>query len=76
MNLNSNEIDKYLDAAIGSRIEGINDALDAAIEIHEQINPAGDAERLEGIAGCGAMGAVIEYREAIKRLKQKLNGEL
>lgn len=34
--------------------------------LHEQINPASDEERLNGVPGAGAMGAVIEYRDLIR----------
>lgn len=36
--------------------------------LHENINPASDDERLAGHPGAGAMGAVIEYRDAIREL--------
>ena len=34
--------------------------------MHEQISPASDEERIRGIPGAGAMGAIIEYRDAIR----------
>lgn len=34
--------------------------------LHEQVNPASDQERHNGDPGAGAMGAVIEYRDAIR----------
>ena len=34
--------------------------------LHESINPASDGERLNGHPGAGAIGAVIEYRDAIR----------
>lgn len=34
--------------------------------LHESVNPASDAERLDKSPGAGAMGAVIEYRELIR----------
>jgi len=37
--------------------------------LHENINPASDAERLRGDPGAGAMGAIIEYRDAIRSMK-------
>jgi hypothetical protein len=43
-------------------------ALERAAQLHEQINPASDAERHNGDPGAGAMGAVIEYRDAIRAM--------
>lgn len=34
--------------------------------LHENVNPASDEERLNNVPGAGAMGAVIEYRDAIR----------
>lgn len=42
-------------------------ATERAGNLHEQINPASDEERLKEIPGAGAMGAVIEYRDAIRK---------
>lgn len=36
--------------------------------LHENINTASDDERFHGHPGAGAMGAVIEYRDAIRKL--------
>jgi len=47
----------------------IDIALEEAAQLHQQINPASDQERLDGDPGAGAMGAVIEYRDAIRALK-------
>ena len=44
------------------------DAKEQAASLHESINPASDEERASGVPGCGAMAAVIEYRDAIRRL--------
>lgn len=44
---------------------------EAAGMLHENINPASDNERLHGDPGAGAMGAVIEYRDAIRALPTK-----
>jgi hypothetical protein len=41
-------------------------ATERAGRLHEQINPASDDERLANVPGAGAMGAVIEYRDAIR----------
>ena len=37
-------------------------------DLHPNIDPASDAERLRGAPGAGAMGAVIDYRDAIRAL--------
>jgi len=37
-------------------------------QLHEQINPASDDERHHKVPGAGAMGAVIEYRDAIRNV--------
>lgn len=44
-------------------------ALDDAAALHESVNPASDDERGHGVPGAGAMGAVIEYRDKIRALK-------
>ena len=46
---------------------GFRDATARASDLHEQINSASDAERLENTPGAGAMGAVIEYRDKIRK---------
>lgn len=43
-------------------------AVEECARLHENINPASDDERLRGAPGAGAMGAVIEYRDAIRAL--------
>ena len=35
--------------------------------LHEQVNPASDDERLKDIPGAGAMGAIIGYRDTIRK---------
>jgi hypothetical protein len=45
---------------------GFNAATERAASLHESINPASDAERLNNAPGAGAMGAVIEYRDHIR----------
>lgn len=45
---------------------GFADATKRAAELHEEIDSASDAERLEKVPGAGAMGAVIEYRDKIR----------
>lgn len=42
-------------------------ATEKAASLHENINPASDEERTNKAPGCGAMGAVIEYRDAIRK---------
>jgi len=46
-----------------------NNALEKAAMLHQDINPASDEERRNGDPGAGAMGAVIEYRDKIRKLK-------
>ena len=45
-------------------------ALEDAALLHENINPASNDERLNNVPGAGAMGAVIEYRDAIRALAE------
>lgn len=45
--------------------EAIEAERERCARLHESINPASDAERLNGDPGAGAMGAVIEYRDKI-----------
>ncbi len=45
-------------------ILGVEDAA----ALFESVNPASDDERLHGIPGAGAMGAVLEYRDKIREL--------
>lgn len=49
--------------------EAEREALEKCARLHESINPASDDERIKGHPGAGAMGAVIEYRDAIRALK-------
>jgi hypothetical protein len=42
-----------------------------AAELFEQVNPASDVERINGDPGAGAMGAVIEYRDLIRKEAEK-----
>ena len=35
--------------------------------LYENVNPASDEERLRGSPGAGAMGAVIEFRDLIRK---------
>jgi hypothetical protein len=47
--------------------KGYQDATKRAGNLHEQIDNTSDAERLEGAPGAGAMGAVISYRDEIRK---------
>lgn len=47
-----------------------NETIELAAQLHESINPASDDERQSSTPGAGAMGAVIEYRDKIRELKQ------
>lgn len=47
--------------------QGYRDATARAADLHEQIDSASDAERLDRVRGAGAMGAVIEYRDKIRQ---------
>ena len=50
---------------------GIAEAIEAEREacaaLHESVNPASDQERHDKSPGAGAMGAVIEYRDLIRK---------
>jgi hypothetical protein len=48
-------------------VAGYASATQRAADLHEQIDSASDAERLEKLPGAGAMGAVIEYRDKIRQ---------
>lgn len=50
----------------GAFSEGFRIATERAADLHEQVDPASNAERLENLPGAGAMGAVIEYRDKIR----------
>ena len=57
-------------AELEAERDGIRDkALEEAAALHESISPASDDERLHSAPGAGAMGAIIEYRDAIRALK-------
>lgn len=42
-------------------------ATERAARLHESVNPASDDERLNKVPGAAAMGAVIEYRDLIRK---------
>jgi hypothetical protein len=45
---------------------GFQAATIRAAELHEQIDSASDAERIDNLPGAGAMGAIVEYRDRIR----------
>lgn len=47
--------------------EGFTAATRLAGDLHESVDPASDEERLNHAPGAGAMGAVIEYRDLIRK---------
>jgi hypothetical protein len=52
-----------------SFLVGWNAAIARAAAEHENIDPASGSERVRGAPGADAMGAVIEYRDAIRSLQ-------
>lgn len=58
---------QYLEGQLwAAYCKGFADATARAGNLHEQIDPASNAERVDGLPGAGAMGAVIEYRDKIR----------
>jgi hypothetical protein len=51
----------------GAFMAGFNAATERAAALHESVNPASDDERLNKVPGAGAMGAVIQYRDLIRK---------
>jgi len=51
-------------------MHGYTAALRDAAALHESINSSSDQERFNGDPGAGAMGAIIEYRDAIRRITE------
>ena len=49
-------------------LHGYRMAVERAAMLHEDINPASDEERHHSVPGAGAMGAVISYRDEIRKL--------
>jgi hypothetical protein len=47
-------------------LAGFQAATERAAILHESVDPASDAERLNGAPGAGAMGAVVQYRDMIR----------
>lgn len=61
------EHSKHRDGSMWAAFEhGWRMATDRAAALHESVNPASDDERASSTPGAGAMGAVIEYRDAIR----------
>lgn len=50
---------------------GYLEGLRAAAREFENVSPASDEERMRGDPGAGAMGAVLEYRDRIRKLKPR-----
>jgi hypothetical protein len=48
-------------------LQGWLQATERAAALHESVDPASDAERQNKVPGAGAMGAVIEYRDLIRK---------
>ena len=52
---------EHLEGALwGMFVAGFCAATQRAADLHEQVDSASDAERLDNIPGAGAMGAIIE----------------
>ena len=59
---------EHVDGSLWAAFEaGFRAATEWAANLHEQVNSASNAERLNGTPGAGAMGAVIEYRDKIRQ---------
>ena len=59
---------EYLEGSLWAMFDnGFRAATQRAADLHEQVDSASDAERLDKIPGAGAMGAVIEYRDKIRQ---------
>jgi hypothetical protein len=59
---------EHVDGSLWAVFEaGFRAATERAANLHEQVDSASDAERLEKLPGAGAMGAVIEYRDKIRQ---------
>ena len=65
-----------------ARAEGYRAGIEQAANLHESINNECDMDRnitpaeqvRRGLCGCGAMGAVIEYRDSIRALLTEPSG--
>ena len=61
---------EHLDGSLwGVWLAAYTAATERAAMLHESVNPASDRERLDNVPGAGAMGAVVEYRDLIRRTK-------
>lgn len=59
----------YVDGSLWAAFEmGWRLATRCAGDLHEQVNPASDDERINDVPGAGAMGAVTEYRDTIRKV--------
>jgi hypothetical protein len=47
--------------------QGYQIASKHAADLYEHVDPASDQERVNNVPGAGAMGAVIEYRDLIRK---------
>ena len=62
------EHSEHLDGSLwGVWLAAYSAATERAAMLHESVNPASDAERRSKTPGAGAMGAVIEYRDLIRK---------
>lgn len=62
--------DEHVDGSLwASFMAGFYVAADLAASLSESVDNASDAERVNGSPGAGAMGAVIEYRDKIRKLR-------
>lgn len=61
--------DQYIEGSLWAAFTaGFTLATARAGDLHESVNPASDYERHDKLPGAGAMGAVIEYRDLIRKL--------
>jgi hypothetical protein len=59
---------EHLDGSLWALFDaGFRAATVRAVDLHEQVDTASNAERLNNLPGAGAMGAIIEYRDKISR---------
>lgn len=68
VNLEEERARRAQDSLWAAFMAGFNAATERAASLHESINPASDDERMSKTPGAGAMGAVIEYRDTIRRV--------
>ena len=59
---------EHLEASLWSVwLAAFSAATERAASLHESVNPASDDERFNSVPGAGAMGAVIQYRDLIRK---------